>query len=180
MCKSGIPLKDIKSSEWNYSGIYKITNTINGKCYIGQSINIKHRLVEHYNNFLNHQQAKIYKAINKYGVDSFEVQIVVIVNTLETIEKIKKSHKNYTPKVAKDKMKTVYCYDLNNKVTICVPSINAAFLRTGADYRSISQICNNHNYRLGGRTISQKRYLFSFSQEELEDRVKYYFENDRF
>lgn len=44
----------------------------------------------------------------------------------------------------------------------------------------LSQICNNHNYRQGGRTISRKRYLFSFSQEELEDRVKHYFENDRF
>lgn len=30
MCKSGIPLKDVKSSEWNYSGIYKITNIVNG------------------------------------------------------------------------------------------------------------------------------------------------------
>lgn len=98
----------------------------------------------------------------------------------ETIEKLKASHKNYIPKAAKDKMRIVYCYDLKNKVTICVPSINSAFLRTGADYRSISQICNNHNYRQGGRTISRKRYLFSFSQEELEDRVKHYFENDRF
>lgn len=226
MCKSGIPLKDVKSSEWNYSGIYKITNIVNGKCYIGQSINIKQRLIKHYNNFLNHQEAKIYKAINKYGIDSFEVQIVVIINTFgksnseiknelnaqecfyinlydsykngynstpggdsgrlgfkhsqETIEKLKASHKNYIPKAAKDKMRIVYCYDLKNKVTICVPSINSAFLRTGADYRSISQICNNHNYRQGGRTISRKRYLFSFSQEELEDRVKHYFENDRF
>lgn len=58
MCKSGIPLKDVKSSEWNYSGIYKITNIVNGKCYIGQSINIKQRLIKHYNNFLNHQEAK--------------------------------------------------------------------------------------------------------------------------
>lgn len=57
MCKSGIPLKDVKSSEWNYSGIYKITNIVNGKCYIGQSINIKQRLIKHYNNFLNHQEA---------------------------------------------------------------------------------------------------------------------------
>lgn len=31
MCKSGIPLKDVKSSEWNYSGIYKITNIVNSQ-----------------------------------------------------------------------------------------------------------------------------------------------------
>ena len=44
MCKSGIPLKDVKSSEWNYSGIYKITNIVNGKCYIGVD---KHKTETH-------------------------------------------------------------------------------------------------------------------------------------
>jgi len=30
-------------------GIYRIINTINNKSYIGQSINLKRRLLQHYN-----------------------------------------------------------------------------------------------------------------------------------
>lgn len=35
------------------SGIYKITNLINGKIYIGQSKNIQHRWIEHQRYDLN-------------------------------------------------------------------------------------------------------------------------------
>ena len=34
------------------SGIYKITNTINNKCYIGQAINLKNRIKGHMRCFL--------------------------------------------------------------------------------------------------------------------------------
>ncbi len=34
-------------------GIYKITNKINGKCYIGQSNDIERRWKEHRNSFNN-------------------------------------------------------------------------------------------------------------------------------
>lgn len=51
-------------------GIYKITNTINGKCYIGQSINIERRIKEHLRDFTKFDYA-IYVAMRKYGVDNF-------------------------------------------------------------------------------------------------------------
>lgn len=54
-------------------GIYKITNLLNQKCYIGQSIHIERRWQEHC-----HKSTKsmIGKAIQKYGKENFSFQIL--------------------------------------------------------------------------------------------------------
>lgn len=58
------------------SGVYKITNKINGKCYIGKSIDIKARFSDHKkpNNLKSHY--KIYKAFAKYGIENFSFEIL--------------------------------------------------------------------------------------------------------
>lgn len=56
-------------------GIYKITNTINGKMYIGQAIDIEKRWKEHEYSSKNGNQI-IYRAIRKYGLDRFSFDIV--------------------------------------------------------------------------------------------------------
>lgn len=58
-------------------GIYKIVNKINGKCYIGQSINIEARFKQHirstrYKNKVN----KLYNALRKYGVENFVFSVI--------------------------------------------------------------------------------------------------------
>ena len=63
-------------------GIYKITNTINNKIYIGQSINIQERIAEHKRlalnkEFLNKFQYPLYLALNKYGIDNFKFEIIM-------------------------------------------------------------------------------------------------------
>lgn len=55
-------------------GIYKITNQINNKCYIGQSINIERRFKEHKNT--NRTSKYLHRAINKYGIDNFKFEII--------------------------------------------------------------------------------------------------------
>lgn len=61
----------------NISGIYMITNIINNKKYIGQAINLKKRIRKHIQ--LSKSQlydAPIYRAINKYGIDNFSIEIL--------------------------------------------------------------------------------------------------------
>lgn len=53
-------------------GIYKITNKVNGKSYIGQSINIERRFREH----CNRCEQQIDQAIQKYGIDNFSFDII--------------------------------------------------------------------------------------------------------
>lgn len=60
-------------------GIYKITNTKNQKVYIGKSIDIERRWKEHIRHSkdeFSKEKPPIHRAINKYGVDAFEFQII--------------------------------------------------------------------------------------------------------
>lgn len=53
-------------------GIYKFTNKINGKTYIGQSSNINRRFYEH----LRRSEQQIDQAIQKHGIDNFTFEIL--------------------------------------------------------------------------------------------------------
>ena len=55
-------------------GIYKITNKINGKVYIGQSINIDTRWRQHINAKDNYA---IHNAIKKYGEENFKFEVLL-------------------------------------------------------------------------------------------------------
>lgn len=61
-------------------GIYKYTNLINNKVYIGLSNDIQRRKWEHQSLANRGDQAAIHKAIKKYGIDNFSFEI------LETFE----------------------------------------------------------------------------------------------
>ena len=59
-------------------GVYKITNNVNGKVYIGQSINIKNRWKDHIN-ALNRKDSSctlLQRAWNKYKQESFSFEIL--------------------------------------------------------------------------------------------------------
>ena len=54
-------------------GIYKVTNKINGKVYIGQSVDIGRRWREH---MTTKDDIYFHKAIQKYGVENFEWEVI--------------------------------------------------------------------------------------------------------
>ena len=60
------------------SGIYKITNILNGKSYIGLSSNIKQRWVQHKRNLNNnvHHNLHLQSAWNKYGKKYFTFSVL--------------------------------------------------------------------------------------------------------
>ena len=55
------------------SGIYKILNKSNGKCYIGSSCNLNKRKYQHFNSLMKNKHYNLYlqKSFNKYGKDNF-------------------------------------------------------------------------------------------------------------
>lgn len=55
--------------------LYRITNKINGKIYIGQTVQPDKRWWQHRHDAANPTQA-IHHAINKYGADSFEFDVI--------------------------------------------------------------------------------------------------------
>ena len=62
-------------------GIYLITNKINGKGYVGLSVNIQQRWWDHRNKSMRSTKKEdidkpLYKAIRKYGLENFELNIL--------------------------------------------------------------------------------------------------------
>lgn len=69
-------------------GIYKITNQLNGKVYIGQSINIEHRWKEHIQEAKNGiRNYALYNAMRKYGIENFSFEIIEECSEKELDEK---------------------------------------------------------------------------------------------
>lgn len=66
------------------TGIYKITNIKNNKCYIGQSKNIDKRFKQHK---IYSPNVKMDKDIQKYGRESFKYEILELCKIDELNEK---------------------------------------------------------------------------------------------
>lgn len=57
--------------------IYKITNSVNGKVYIGQTIkDIRIRFKEHIKSSSAESSYKLPRAIYKYGANSFSIELI--------------------------------------------------------------------------------------------------------
>lgn len=64
--------------------IYKITNNVNGKVYIGQTVRtLKERIGEH----LRHNNLLVQKAIHKYGVDNFKFKVIDKAKNIDELNK---------------------------------------------------------------------------------------------
>ena len=71
-------------------GIYCFTNNINGKKYIGQSVNIQQRFREHKSKYQNkNNKTKFYYALRKYGFENFSFDIIeeTLKEKLDMIDK---------------------------------------------------------------------------------------------
>ena len=79
-------------------GIYKITNLINNKSYIGQSINIEKRIKEHFWKSKNQKDISfnsiLHQAIRKYGEENFKWEILEECD----VEKIDELEQQYIQK----------------------------------------------------------------------------------
>lgn len=71
------------------SGIYKITNLLNNKCYIGSAIDIKHRWKVHQRFLKNskHHSILLQRAYDKYGKENFKYEIIDYVSSPKNLIK---------------------------------------------------------------------------------------------
>lgn len=67
--------------------IYKITNTTNGKFYIGSAINYEYRIKRHLNDLKNgtHHSSKLQRSYNKYGKESFKFEILEVIKDINLL-----------------------------------------------------------------------------------------------
>ena len=123
-------------------GIYLLKNIINGKCYIGQSINLRKRINNHLNNSTNIRFTgkHLYSAMNKYGIENFKITLLEIINPLEYEEPI---------------------YDILNKLEIYYiekfNSFNCGYNKTKGGERILG--CNHSEETRKKISIALKKYF---------------------
>lgn len=142
-------------------GIYKIENLINGKIYIGQSIEIERRWQKHLaatDDFL------IHKALRKYGKKNFSFTILEECDLLELDKKELFWIEKYNCIVPKGynmipggsngaglaKGIPVIQYTLQGEFVAEYPSANQASMITAIDHWSICACCRGEYIHSGG------------------------------
>ena len=80
----------------NIGYIYKIINLINNKIYIGSTIkNPKHRWMQHKASAKHNSRCRFHRAIRKYGVENFQLEIILTVLNEKDIDYFEEYFINY-------------------------------------------------------------------------------------
>jgi len=124
----------------NKSGIYKITNIINNNIYIGQSGNLHERKTRHITSLKGkyHYNSHLQRAFDKYGIDSFNFETVLICEPFELTYYEQQLVDLYNPE-----------YNIHKK---CVTS--PLGVKRSEEFRQKISGVNNWNY---GKPMSEER-----------------------
>jgi group I intron endonuclease len=58
-------------------GIYKITNLTTNECYVGKSVNIEKRWIDHFSkSYGARHSVRFQEAIDKYGKQGFDFRVI--------------------------------------------------------------------------------------------------------
>lgn len=69
--------------------IYKITNILNGKLYIGQTTKtLGQRIQNHRNSMVSMVDTHLYNAMRKYGWDNFKFEVIATAEDKETLDEL--------------------------------------------------------------------------------------------
>lgn len=155
--------------------IYKITNKINNKIYIGQTINYEKRMKEHIygrRNTKNHIEQVIDRAIKKYGVENFLFEKIDNSESQEEIDILERKYiKQYNSlkpngynvlKGGREKngawnMKEIEIYDLNgNYIESCESPSEYARINNKYNDSAIRDCCNKRILRHKDRIFKWK------------------------
>lgn len=164
--------------------IYKITNQLNQKCYIGKTmLSIQERWIQHLRDAVkdNRNNRPLYKAINKYGKDNFIIEQIEecsdkIVNEREQywIKYYNSYHNGYNATLGGDG-KAYIDYDLVCEVYQKEQNITKTAKIIGCSTDSVSYILRNRNIKIvspaeiNKKNLSKKVYQYDLDNNFLKE-----------
>lgn len=166
--------------------IYKITNIVNDKVYIGQTIKtVEKRFSQHINNSNKSyfSQIVLYKAFKKYGIENFVVETIEEVPNEQLDEREKYWIKYYNSyfdgynSTLGGKATQLYDWDIEDIINLYhqLKSARAVARKLNCDHNTIDNILNANNIKRytqseqKARTIvfekGEQKYIFPNSNE---------------
>lgn len=141
--------------------IYKITNIINNKCYIGKTLKtIQERWKEHCNDYLKRDEEKrpLYSAMKKYGIESFK------------IEEIEKCNENIVND--REKYWIEYYGSFKNGYNATIGGDGKAYLDRELIYKTYRNVLNikktSELCKCSTESVSKILEEYNISQEEIQ------------
>lgn len=151
--------------------IYKYTNLINNKKYIGQTNNFERRIRDHKSCSFNPKSVnyddKIHQAIRKYGYDNFKIEIIEVIDNVLNYEIVNEREQYWIKQ--EESLLTQWGYNVLEGGKNCWRS----FLNP-EDIQSIKDLIRN------GTPYNEIQKLYPISKTFISDinNGKYFFDND--
>lgn len=158
--------------------IYKITNTLNNKIYIGQTIkSVQKRFTQHKNNSNKEyfSQIVLYKAFNKYGIENFICEEIEEVPNKDLDEREKywieyyDSYFNGYNSTLGGRANQLYNWDVDDIIEkyMILKSARAVAKELGCDHSTIDRILNENCVKRFTASQQQSKPLYFKKGEEL-------------
>ena len=169
--------KDLK----NRAGVYQIRNLVNGKIYVGSSVNLKQRKANHFSKLKKqtHDNAHLQAAYNKYGKENFIFEVIEF--TSEQDAPIREAHYILTLGVLNNNIG----YNLKDGTNVNIAdAISVICLETQEIYSSIaeavrktgitgiSECCNEKQYTAGKYHWMKLEKYNKLTEEEIKNWLK--------
>ena len=165
--------------------IYKITNTLNDKVYIGQTIKtVQKRFAQHKNNSNKEyfSQIVLYKAFNKYGIENFICEEIEEVPNDKLDEREKywieyyDSYFNGYNSTLGGRATQLYNWDTDDIIEkyMILKSARAVAKEIGCDHSTIDRILNENGVKRFTPSQQQSKPLYFKKKDEI-----HYFETTR-
>ena len=158
--------------------IYKITNTLNDKVYIGQTIKtVQKRFTQHKNNSNKEyfSQIVLYKAFNKYGIENFICEEIEEVPNDKLDEREKywieyyDSYFNGYNSTLGGRATQLYNWDTDDIIEkyIVLKSARAVAKEIGCDHSTIDRILNENGVKRFTPSQQQSKPLYFKKKDEI-------------
>ena len=158
--------------------IYKITNTLNNKIYIGQTVkSVQKRFTQHKNNSNKEyfSQIVLYKAFNKYGIENFICEEIEEVPNEKLDEREKywidyyDSYFDGYNSTLGGRATQLYNWDVEDIIEkyLNLKSARAVAKEIGCDHSTIDRILNENGVKRFTVSQQQSKPLYFKKGEEL-------------
>ena len=139
--------------------IYKITNDVNDKLYIGQTTKtLEERIRNHRNSFVSGADTRIYRAMRKHGWEKFHFEVIATAQDKSTLDELEKYFiKKYDS--VNNGYNMSFGGDSNPMFSDEVAEKHSSIMRSEAVRKKISESMKRSYAKRGGPSEEHRKHL---------------------